>query len=76
MVRNRRIRRGKMREHQYREGYARSLEGKGVEWDGDDNVKHIWDQVKWEIVEGAIEVCGSVSVGGKNTQRVHGEMMR
>ena len=50
MVRNRRIRRGKMREHQYREGYARSLEGKGVEWDGDDNVKHIWDQVKWEIL--------------------------
>ena len=37
----RRIRSEKMREHQCREGYARSPEGKGVEWDGDDNVKHI-----------------------------------
>ena len=33
----RRIRREKLREHQYRERYARSLEGKGVEYDGDDN---------------------------------------
>ena len=32
----------KLREHQYREGYARSLEGKGVEWDGDNNVEHMW----------------------------------
>ena len=33
------------REHQYREGYARSLEREGVEWD-DDNVEHMWEQVK------------------------------
>ena len=37
VVRARRIRSEKLREHQYREGYARSLEGKGVQWDGDDN---------------------------------------
>ena len=24
-----------------REGYGRSLEGKGVEWDGDNNVEHM-----------------------------------
>ena len=37
----RRIRSEKLRGHQYREGYAKSLEGKGVEWDGDNNVEHI-----------------------------------
>ena len=30
----RKIRSKKLREHQYREGYAKSLEGKGVEWGG------------------------------------------
>ena len=42
----RRIRSEKLREHQYRGGYAKSLEEKGVEWDGDNNVEHIWEQVK------------------------------
>ena len=37
----RRIRSEKLREHQYKEGYARSLEGKRVEWDGDNNVDHM-----------------------------------
>ena len=37
----RRIRSEKLREHQYREGYARSFEGKGVKWDGDNNVNHM-----------------------------------
>ena len=32
----------KLREHHYREGYVRSLEKKGVEWDGDNNVEHMW----------------------------------
>ena len=32
VVRGRRIRSEKLREHQYRKGYATSLEGKGVEW--------------------------------------------
>ena len=41
MVGARRIRRKKMREHQWREGYGRSLEGKVVEWDDDDNVEHM-----------------------------------
>ena len=35
VVRARRIKIEKLREHQYREGYARSFEGKGVEWGGD-----------------------------------------
>ena len=59
----RRIRNEKLREHQYREGYARSLEGKGVEWDRENNVEHIWEQVKRVMVESAREVCGSVRVG-------------
>ena len=41
MVEGRRIRGKKLREHQYRDGYAESLEGKEIEWDG-DNVKHMW----------------------------------
>ena len=28
----------KLREDQYREGYARSLERKRIEWDGENNV--------------------------------------
>ena len=43
----RRIRSEKQREHQCRERYARSLEGKTVEWDGENNVEHLRDQVKW-----------------------------
>ena len=42
MVGTRRIRSEKLREYQYRGGYARSLEWKEVEWDGDNNVEHIW----------------------------------
>ena len=43
MVGARRTRSQKLREHQYREVYARSLEGKGVEWDGGNNVEHMWE---------------------------------
>ena len=70
MVEARRIRSEKLREHQYREGYVRSLEGKGVEWDGDNNVEHMWEQVKQAMVESAREVCGSVKVGRKNPKSV------
>ena len=56
----RRIRSEKLREHLYRGGYARSLEGKGVEWDGESNVEHIREQVKWAMIESARGVCGSV----------------
>ena len=66
----RRTRNEKLRKHQYREGYARSLEGKGVEWDGDDNVEHMWEQVKWAMVKSAREVCSTVRVGGKNPRSV------
>ena len=70
----RRIRSEKLREHQYIEGYAWSLEGKGVEWDGDDNVKHMWEQVKWAMVEGAREVCGSVRVWERTQNVCRGTM--
>ena len=53
-----RVRSEKLREHQYTEGYMRSLEGKRVGWDGENNVKHMWEQVKWGMVESAREVCG------------------
>ena len=46
-----RIRSEKLREHQYREEYARSLEGKRVERDGENNVEHMWEQVKRAVVE-------------------------
>ena len=39
VVEVRRIGSEKLREHQYRKGCARSLEGKGEEWDGGDNVR-------------------------------------
>ena len=64
----RRIRREKLREHQYREGYARCLEGKEVEWDEDNNVENMWEKVKQAMTENAREVCGSVRVGGKNSK--------
>ena len=54
--RARRIRSEKLREHQYRGEYARSLEGKRVEWDGENNFEHMWEQVKWAMVESASEV--------------------
>ena len=41
----RRIRSEKLKEHQYRrEGYARSPEGKELDWDGDNNVEHMWSR--------------------------------
>ena len=75
MVGARMIRSKKLREHQYREGYARSLEGKGVEWDGDNNVEYMWEQVKRPMVDSAREVCGSVR-GRERTQRVCDGTMR
>ena len=51
VVEARRIRSKKLKEYQYREGYVRSLEGKGIEWDGDDNVEPRWEQVKRVMVE-------------------------
>ena len=66
----RRIRSEKLKEHQYREGYARSIEAKGVEWDGDNNVEYMWEEVKWAMVESAREICGSVRFWGKNPKSV------
>ena len=63
MDRGRRIKSEKLKEHQYIEGYARSLEGKDVEWDGDNIVEHMWEQVKWAMVGSPREVYGSVSWG-------------
>ena len=50
--------------------HARTFEGKGVEWDEDDNVEHMWEQVKRAMVESAREVFCSVRVGGKPKERV------
>ena len=58
------------RENQYREGYARSLEGKGVEWGGDNNIEHMWERVKQPMVESAREVFCSLRVGEKNPKSV------
>ena len=71
----RRIKSEKLREHQYKVGYARSLEGKEEEWEGDNNVEHMWEQVKRSMVESTREVYGSVQVG-ERTQRVCGGMTR
>ena len=46
MVGAKRIRSEKLREHQYREGYARSLDGNGVEWDGDNNADQLRCQME------------------------------
>ena len=46
LFRTRRIRSEKLREYQFKEGYAGSLEGEGVEWDGENNVEHIWKLMK------------------------------
>ena len=63
------IRSEKLREHQYRT-YGRSLERKVVEWDRENNVEHMWEQVKRSMVESAREVYVSVRVGGKNPKSV------
>ena len=47
-------------------GYARFLEGKRVEWDGEDNAERMMEQIKQEIVESAGEVCGSMRLGERN----------
>ena len=49
-----------------REGYAKSLQGNRVEEDGENNVEHMWEQVKQAMVESAREVYASVRVGGKS----------
>ena len=46
------------------------LRRRDLEWDGDNNVKHMWKQVKRAMVESVREVCGSVGVGGKNQKSV------
>ena len=66
----RRIKSEKLREHQYREEYTRSLEGKSVEWEGENNVEHIWEQVKQTMVESSREMCCSVRIGDGNPKSV------
>ena len=59
-----------MRGHQYKEEYTRSLEGKRVEWDRENNVEHMWEQLKWAVVGSSKEVYGSVQVGSGNPKSV------
>ena len=58
------IRSDKLKEHQYSEGYARSFEGKGIEYDEDNKGEHMWEQKR------AMVVCVSMRVGGKNPKSV------
>ena len=62
----RRIRSEKLMVDWYKEGYARSLDGKRLEGDG-DNVNHMWEQVKWAMVESKRYVWLSES-GGKESK--------
>ena len=48
----------------------RALRGRELKWDGGNNVKHMWEQVKRAMVESAKEVYVSVKVGGKNPKCV------
>ena len=57
-------------EHQYREGCARSLERKKVEWDGESNAKDMWGHVKRAVFETVREVCSSVRAKEKNPKTV------
>ena len=66
----RRIRSEKLRENQYREEYARSLESKRVKWDGKSIVEHMWEQVNRRMVKSVKEVCDSVRMRGKNPKSV------
>ena len=70
MVGARRIRSEKLKEYQYREGYARSLEGKRVEGVEDNNVAYMWKQVKWARVESARDVWLSKSRGKEHKECV------
>ena len=53
---SRRARREKLRDHQNRERQAGSLERKKVEWDGENNVEHMWEEVKRAMVKSE-EMC-------------------
>ena len=41
-----------------------------VEWDVENNVENMWEQVKPAMVESAREVYGLVRVGGRNPKSV------
>ena len=47
---NKYIRSEKLTKHQYKERYTRSLKKMGVQWDGDNNVEHMWEEVKRAMV--------------------------
>ena len=71
----RRIRSEKLREHQYKQGYTRSLEGKRVEWDRENNVEYMWEHVKRVMVESE-EKCVAQYEQEVRTQKVCGETIR
>ena len=71
VVKGRRSIRGeKLREHQYMERYAISLESKRIEWDECTNIEIMQGQVKRILVDSARKVCISVRVDGKNPMNV------
>ena len=72
--RARRVRREKLREHQYLEGYDRCMESKRVKWDEGGNVEQMWEQLKRSMDDSAREVSGSVrGAGGKESQKCMAE---
>ena len=66
----RRIRSEKLRKHHCREGYSRSLQGKSVKCDEENNVERMWEQVKCAMIDSARKACSSVRVKDGNTMIV------
>ena len=60
----RRIRNEKLREHQYRDGYSKSLERERIEWDGESNVEYTWKKVKQPMADSEIVLWLSESREG------------
>ena len=46
---------------------------KGVDLNKDSDVEQMWEEVKWAMVKGTREVCGSVKVA-ERTQRMCSEI--
>ena len=70
MIGARRIRSDKLREDQYIKGYARSLEEERVEWNGDNDAKNMWEQVKRPMVGSTSGLWLSESVWWKDEIKV------
>ena len=69
-----RIRSEKLREHQYREGYARYLDSRRVEWYEWSNIEQVFETSNaWQCKRE--ERCVAQWRGGERTQRRYGGIM-